>query len=121
MTNKAARRQRKSEVRNMNIRSFETAKKIRDLYNSMPRFPTLEEIEEILSQQEFVFLSFDHKKLIQNTMAVVQCFGLINVLDALASITVDPDCQKSIKVCAAERSEERRVGKECRSRWSPYH
>ena len=24
-------------------------------------------------------------------------------------------------VSAAERSEERRVGKECRSRWSPYH
>src|SRR5690242_21298856 len=24
-------------------------------------------------------------------------------------------------VCAALRSEERRVGKECRSRWSPYH
>src|SRR5215470_12507535 len=23
--------------------------------------------------------------------------------------------------CAAQRSEERRVGKECRSRWSPYH
>src|SRR2546430_7290729 len=23
--------------------------------------------------------------------------------------------------CAQERSEERRVGKECRSRWSPYH
>src|SRR2546427_7862275 len=23
--------------------------------------------------------------------------------------------------CAATRSEERRVGKECRSRWSPYH
>ena len=25
------------------------------------------------------------------------------------------------KVVSAERSEERRVGKECRSRWSPYH
>ena len=24
-------------------------------------------------------------------------------------------------LCYAERSEERRVGKECRSRWSPYH
>ena len=24
-------------------------------------------------------------------------------------------------IIAAERSEERRVGKECRSRWSPYH
>ena len=25
------------------------------------------------------------------------------------------------RVQTAERSEERRVGKECRSRWSPYH
>ena len=25
------------------------------------------------------------------------------------------------KIVKAERSEERRVGKECRSRWSPYH
>ena len=23
--------------------------------------------------------------------------------------------------CTGDRSEERRVGKECRSRWSPYH
>ena len=29
---------------------------------------------------------------------------------------------KQLKVAkAANRSEERRVGKECRSRWSPYH
>ena len=26
-----------------------------------------------------------------------------------------------IPIFLAERSEERRVGKECRSRWSPYH
>ena len=25
------------------------------------------------------------------------------------------------EIVSAERSEERRVGKECRSRWSPYH
>ena len=25
------------------------------------------------------------------------------------------------KKCPTTRSEERRVGKECRSRWSPYH
>ena len=30
-----------------------------------------------------------------------------------ATIMTDPD--------VADRSEERRVGKECRSRWSPYH
>src|ERR1043166_2499338 len=28
---------------------------------------------------------------------------------------------EKIKARGAERSEERRVGKECRSRWSPYH
>ena len=29
--------------------------------------------------------------------------------------------RKQILICAGTRSEERRVGKECRSRWSPYH
>ena len=29
--------------------------------------------------------------------------------------------QKQIGGNSAKRSEERRVGKECRSRWSPYH
>ena len=36
------------------------------------------------------------------------------------------DLKKSVKTggcgeCQTSRSEERRVGKECRSRWSPYH
>ena len=34
--------------------------------------------------------------------------------------TVTPDVAKAVKEVKA-RSEERRVGKECRSRWSPYH
>ena len=29
--------------------------------------------------------------------------------------------EKSVQVLTKGRSEERRVGKECRSRWSPYH
>ena len=29
--------------------------------------------------------------------------------------------QENIKLIDLVRSEERRVGKECRSRWSPYH
>ena len=28
---------------------------------------------------------------------------------------------KKVKIDKENRSEERRVGKECRSRWSPYH
>src|ERR1017187_10044831 len=34
------------------------------------------------------------------------------------------DVQTIVRICAGHgvpRSEERRVGKECRSRWSPYH
>ena len=29
--------------------------------------------------------------------------------------------RRSVLKCSDSRSEERRVGKECRSRWSPYH
>ena len=32
-----------------------------------------------------------------------------------------PANELSAAIEAVERSEERRVGKECRSRWSPYH
>ena len=31
------------------------------------------------------------------------------------------DCMPSLGMLTINRSEERRVGKECRSRWSPYH
>ena len=32
-----------------------------------------------------------------------------------------PDALGAEEIRAFQRSEERRVGKECRSRWSPYH
>ena len=35
---------------------------------------------------------------------------------------IDPDCfEYALDNTSFRRSEERRVGKECRSRWSPYH
>src|SRR2546430_7471958 len=33
----------------------------------------------------------------------------------------DPNTAQGVTLMALSRSEERRVGKECRSRWSPYH
>ena len=39
-------------------------------------------------------------------------------MSSLCKIVVN---HKLFKILVAERSEERRVGKECRSRWSPYH
>src|SRR5256886_12381054 len=39
----------------------------------------------------------------------------------LRHINTGSDSEVLVNVLAHERSEERRVGKECRSRWSPYH
>ena len=56
--------------------------------------------------------------------------GAVNVsgdlqqkLDLFAHDTIQHAIQHTGRVCimASWRSEERRVGKECRSRWSPYH
>ena len=48
------------------------------------------------------------------------------ILDEI--LTHDPNARVACETCASTglvhimgRSEERRVGKECRSRWSPYH
>ena len=42
------------------------------------------------------------------------------IVDILNDI-IDNQNEKDIKFIFFIRSEERRVGKECRSRWSPYH
>src|SRR2546422_11465724 len=41
--------------------------------------------------------------------------------DVVDGRPVSPDVPLGEPGLAGERSEERRVGKECRSRWSPYH
>src|SRR3712207_6048114 len=43
------------------------------------------------------------------------------VREALFSILGPLDGERVLDLYAGSRSEERRVGKECRSRWSPYH
>ena len=42
--------------------------------------------------------------------------GIISAMNANAEYL-----REQIKIARELRSEERRVGKECRSRWSPYH
>ena len=46
---------------------------------------------------------------------------LLPALSDLASLGRLPENYYIMGVGRRERSEERRVGKECRSRWSPYH
>ena len=54
----------------------------------------------------------------------------MNKSDLIAAIAAKTECTKKdaeatlnafVDVVTEARSEERRVGKECRSRWSPYH
>src|SRR5687767_3889045 len=53
---------------------------------------------------------------IQAAIALNSAFNAMNVY------TDEPfDIRVSIGIDYGDRSEERRVGKECRSRWSPYH
>ena len=51
--------------------------------------------------------------------------GLVGQLGATSTITklrkYSLDLYKELEKTTKQRSEERRVGKECRSRWSPYH
>ena len=42
-------------------------------------------------------------------------------LVGIAGVSGSGKSSLALGVLYAERSEERRVGKECRSRWSPYH
>ena len=45
----------------------------------------------------------------------------IGVIDDCIDDTYNPFCEITDLTGVLLRSEERRVGKECRSRWSPYH
>ena len=49
-------------------------------------------------------------------------YDVLFVDDEPENLTVfEAACTGRFNVLIASRSEERRVGKECRSRWSPYH
>ena len=58
--------------------------------------------------------------------AVVVCKERIiarahNLTETLNDVTAHAEMQAITAAANVLRSEERRVGKECRSRWSPYH
>ena len=47
--------------------------------------------------------------------------GELSLEENLKSYEEGMNLYKELKIILLLRSEERRVGKECRSRWSPYH
>ena len=55
------------------------------------------------------------------TLAIANYRSLRDLTLPLQALTVIAGANGSGKSNLYRRSEERRVGKECRSRWSPYH
>ena len=65
------------------------------------------------------FYRFSHLKRI--ALAVIMLAMLLQshgYVRAATTLSIQPN---SWNIIGLDRSEERRVGKECRSRWSPYH
>ena len=56
--------------------------------------------------------------IVMSAVAASALSGLAKVGNAMKTMSSNA---KNLEKQMAERSEERRVGKECRSRWSPYH
>ena len=75
-----------------------------------------------LREGDIVFIQVDKGVDPNQVMeALVRAAEKIGMADKVAFILSEVDTIKITIARTAERSEERRVGKECRSRWSPYH
>ena len=61
------------------------------------------------------------KKLSLKMLLLLQGIVMIYTLSGVAAKFASGTGFLSLKFILFYRSEERRVGKECRSRWSPYH
>ena len=68
-------------------------------------------VEDAASQAGF-------KPTMDSRLVLLAGFGGLLILMAFAGVD---GIQALQQIQTSNRSEERRVGKECRSRWSPYH
>ena len=100
------RQTNEEEIGNTHEKEFRVmiVKMIQNLGNRMEKTQERfnKDLEEVRSKQT----------MINNTINEIK-----NSLEGINSIITEAE----ELITALERSEERRVGKECRSRWSPYH
>src|SRR5256885_19535 len=86
----------------------------RVVVNSVGReIRTLEEDEPIEGKRLQLTIDYDVQKAIEDGFDQLGFNG--------AAVVLDPSTRDVLGFTSRPRSEERRVGKECRSRWSPYH
>src|SRR3989442_13831308 len=77
------------------------------------------------SAQVFAFLVLEEEEAEKPGAAILPCFsGRVDFDNVSFAYDSDAPVLRGVQLTAHAgevRSEERRVGKECRSRWSPYH
>ena len=73
----------------------------------------------VLEEAKLVEIEKGQDRNRPQTICRITASGRKRYLEYLA--TLEQVVKDAAKVADDERSEERRVGKECRSRWSPYH
>ena len=75
---------------------------------------------EILGGRQFALRAWlDPARLAAHGVTAADVYGALSANNYLAAVGTTKGQAVSVDLTA--RSEERRVGKECRSRWSPYH
>src|SRR2546425_8655350 len=87
---------------------------------SHPECPTKEDIRDELRRSEVkaILPHSDFPVLEKRPLILALVPQTVGIRCAIISRMMTPTIERLLRDC---RSEERRVGKECRSRWSPYH
>ena len=83
-----------------------------------------EQIKEVVTTHPIVLFMKGTKQFPQCGFSsrAVQLLNAVGAKYVTVNVLENPDVRQGIKEYSDQlRSEERRVGKECRSRWSPYH
>ena len=74
---------------------------------------------EIMELEEQAIITEEYKDITNNDMHIIEAVGLGG--NKMSDIAAKLNITVGSLTTSMNRSEERRVGKECRSRWSPYH
>ena len=73
-------------------------------------------------EQLYTFTVFTENRVgLLNQISIIFTRRSVNIESLSVSPSSIPGIHKFTITANCDRSEERRVGKECRSRWSPYH
>src|SRR5256884_3356087 len=107
----------------MDTRSVSQSKRPRNLPSADALIPSQIEpvVEEVLSSTPFIDV---HTHLFSPAFGKLGLWGIDELLTyhyLEAEFFRSSDTKPEEYWLLSKRSEERRVGKECRSRWSPYH